>query len=441
MPEVHWPRGGSNSGRILVCPGSVNEAAKWPADPSGKAAIEGTHDHTVLEECVKGNYPDAGLLLDKEMEDHEGKFVVTEDRVDRVNAVLNYIWPKIREGGMQVWSEAFVDAGALHGVGHWGGSIDITLFSIRPEEVFLELLDYKGGGKPVRPDTPQLVTYGLGVLNEFHKLGLQRPTKIRCTIVQPKVYQEPRWVEYTYEEFMAKAQPLIESMRLSMHEDAPRSAGDHCTYCPGAKAGRCPEFNKGAQVALDEVFANVPTVTTVTTAGEFPVQGAQLQALPIQLPEIDENTPIEKLAAIIDAKPLILAIIKEAEEEANRRAKSGKQVPGQKLVRASTHRRWAKDALEQLKKMRLKSSVYTDEKLKSPKQVLESDEVKGLSEARRKRLEELIVKPEGALVLVPESDPREAVQQSLEKIFEDVSLPAPTAPAEPAPVKKPLSFL
>lgn len=437
MPEVHWPRGGSNSDRIVKCPGSVRIAAQYPSEPSGEAAIDGTHTHTLLEECLKGNLVDANLLLSKQLEDHDGKFVVTEDRCVRVNQALNYIWPKVREGGLDLWSEAFVNAGKSYMIPEWGGSIDVTLF----DATFLELLDYKDGGKPVRPETYQLVTYGLGVLNEFADRGMPMPERIRCTIVQPKVYPQPFSVDYTYDEFMAKAEPLVSAMYQSLSDTAPLAAGDHCKYCLGARAGRCPEFNKGAQVALDEVFANVPTVTTVTTAGEFPVQGAQLQALPIQLPEIDENTPIEKLAAIIDAKPLILAIIKEAEEEANRRAKSGKQVPGQKLVRASTHRRWAKDALEQLKKMRLKASVYTDEKLKSPKQVLESDEVKGLSEARRKRLEELIVKPEGALVLVPESDPREAVQQSLEKIFEDVSLPAPTAPAEPAPVKKPLSFL
>ena len=36
------------------CPGSIREQAKYPEGPSGPAAVDGTHTHTLLEHCIKG---------------------------------------------------------------------------------------------------------------------------------------------------------------------------------------------------------------------------------------------------------------------------------------------------------------------------------------------------------------------------------------------------
>lgn len=427
--------GGSNSDRISVCAGSVNMAAQYPAEPSGPAAIDGTHSHTLLEYCLNHNLVDAGLVVSKVMHDHEGEFEVTQERADRVNVALNYIWPKVRDGMMTLITEQFVDAGKQYGIPQWGGSVDVTLLS--PDYEFVEIIDYKDGGKPVSPETNQLVTYGVGTLQELLERNLPVPKKIRCTIIQPRVYPEPRSVEYTYAEFMSRADALSMHMFEALKPDAARVEGVHCKYCPGAKAGRCPEFNEGAQVAINEAFKNVP-VSPGGMAVAAP-GGAQLQSLPMQLPEINENTPAETIAAIIDAKPLIMAIIKEAEEEGAKRAKSGTKIPGQKLVRATTHRRFVKNAEEELGKMRLKRSMYMEEKMLSPTKVVESKEFKALSDARRAKIEALIIKPEGGLVLVPESDPKAEVVTDVASIFADVP-PAPVLQA-PAAEDEPLSFL
>lgn len=431
----------------MECPGCVAEAAKWPEEPSGPAAVDGTHSHTLLEFCIKGNYHDAMLVVGHELEDGGGRFTVDLERALRVNKVLHYIWPKIREGRMEVWAEAFVDAGQAFGIPEWGGSIDVTLLA--PD--FLELVDFKDGGKPVSPETNQLITYGMGVLNTLRATGSSLPSTIRCTIIQPKVYEQPRSVDYSLEEFMARVEALRLQMLLSMQPQAPKKAGDHCKYCRGAKAGRCDEFNKGASVVISEIFKTANNVVAEVASAAVPAgNGAQLHALPFQLPEINSETPVDVLAAIIDAKPLIYAIIKEAEEEGSKRALAGAHVPGHKLVNSITHRRWAKDALKQLRAMRLKADVYMEEKLKSPKAVLESDEVKSMSEKRRQKIEELVTKPTGNPVLVPESDPRPAVVKDVAQIFADVTIPLPPAPAAAppaleatpvAPVKTPISFL
>jgi hypothetical protein len=89
-------------------------------------------------------------------------------------------------------------------------------------------------------------------------------------------------------------------------------------------------------------------------------------------------------------------------------------------VRATTHRKYVDGAAEELSKMRLKRSVYMSEKLKTPKQLTSSSEFKSLSEGRQEKILNLIEKPKGSRILVPESDPRQEVGVDVDEIFSDV---------------------
>mgnify|MGYP000243372453 CR=1 FL=1 len=53
--STHAKLSPSSAYRWLACPGSVREEAKYPEPPSGPGAIDGTHSHTLLEHCIKGN--------------------------------------------------------------------------------------------------------------------------------------------------------------------------------------------------------------------------------------------------------------------------------------------------------------------------------------------------------------------------------------------------
>lgn len=173
---------------------------------------------------------------------------------------------------------------------------------------------------------------------------------------------------------------------------------------------------------IEDVFKNVPQapLPTATPTEMATVGGAQLQALPFQLPAIDENTPVEQLAALIDVEPMLMGIVKEAKAEALKRAKAGVRIPGQALGRSISRRKFVKDALDQLSKIRFKKEGYLETKLKSPKAVLESDEFKALSDKQKDRVKALIVKPEGAIILVPESDPRAGKTVDTREVFADV---------------------
>lgn len=429
---IHWARGGSNSDRILACPGSVAMNQAYPSDPSSPAAIDGTHSHTLLDHAVGYNLTDANLLVGKELEDHEGSFVVDYDRAARVNIALRYVMNKRREDPcIQIVSEKFVDAGQRWGIPEWGGSADLILFNDRE---YFEIIDYKDGGRPVNPGTYQMVTYGVGAQNEIQQV-MGRP--VMCTIVQPKVSKAPKTVHYTFEEFTFKAEELALAMQESVNPNAPRYSGKHCKWCAGAKPGRCPEFNQGATQTINEIFAGVPMPATPPKFMP-PPQAAQSpspvptqpvlpnQAPPLALPSVDENITDEQLAQLLDAKPLVLELLKEAETEAVKRAQGGHSIPGYKLGRAVTRRKWTTDALDRLSKMRVKKEVYLDYKLRSPKAVLEAAE--DLSETQRKKIQELVVKPEGAVTLIPESDPRPALTVDTREVFKDVPTQQPQKP-------------
>lgn len=417
---VHWPRGGSISDRIVPCHGCVNEAEQYPADPSTSYAIDGTHDHSALELALNHNIVDARLLKGRVYRDHEGEYEVTDERAARVNVALEYVNRKMRNSNtLQLWTERFVDAGQVFGIPGWGGSADIILFD--PNHQYLEVIDYKGGGRPVSPETYQMVTYGIGARALLPDLSPSTPTV--CTIIQPKVSREPKSVTYSPMEWDVKVKILADAMRKSLDPNAARVAGDHCRYCRGAKPGRCPEFNETANKGVRTMFDNTPQLG--------------LQTAPLQIPVIGEQSTNEELAAILDAEPLIKSLIKEAQDEAIRRAREGQRIPGRKLVRGTTQRRWTDDAFETLSSMRVKAEVYSEKKLKSPAKVVDSDEFKSLSETQQKKISALVVKPEGPLKLVPESDPGKAIAFDAASLFPDT---VTTPVEETAPVAS-LSFL
>jgi len=417
---VHWPRGGSNSDRIVACPGSVNEAAKYPAEPSGRAAIDGTHTHTLVEVSLRDRRPPKEYVGAR-LGDHEGEFVVDEARARRAEAAYNYVVRKLDEiPDLEVLTEQFYDTGSQFGIPQWGGSVDILLYS----DSYFEVVDYKDGGKPVDPETYQLVTYALGASAE---LGIPDHIPTVVTVIQPKVFAEPNSVTYDPLTFDVKTKILTKAMYESLSPDAPRNAGDHCRYCPGAKPGRCDVYNQTAQEGV-----NLMNQSLSETSPGLP------DALPLQLPKIGAQSTNEQLAAILDAEPLIKELLKEAHEEAVKRARNGQKIPGRKLIRGTSQRRWREGALETLSSMRVKASVYTESKLRSPKGVIESDAFRDLSETQQKKITDLVFKPEGALKLVPEADPGKAITFDPSEMFKDVPAP-PKVQADVPPA--PISFL
>jgi len=431
--STHSKLSPSKAYRWLACPGSVREEAKYkyPDEPGGPSAIDGTHTHTLLEHCIQGN-GDPIKMVGVKMKDHEGEFVVDRSRAERVQVALDYI--RSRAGFLgTVRAETRVQPAHLLGRDDMSGTCDVQ---IQDPEV-LEIIDYKDGmNEVVAEGNPQLELYALGVLAGFRlPVNGDYPfQRVRMTIVQPKSAlkgnQPITSHELTIPEVMGKIGKFVAGAAATDNPDAPLVSGGHCKYC---KHKSC---STRAGDVMKEVGMMFPTVSAPTN----PVTELSQQAA-----DLDPNSMSpEKIAQIMLAAPLVRQMIEAVEEEALRRLKAGQPIPGLKVVHGRGSRSWAlpeEEIATKLTGMGIPKSAIWETKLVSPAKVekLKWEATKAgekvqkqLSERQLKTLDtEYVAKVAGKLTVVPESDSRPAVVLDASPLFAAVPQ-APVAESLPS---------
>lgn len=429
MTTTHATLSPSKAYRWLACPGSVREEAKYPEPPSGPGAIDGTHSHTLLEHCIKGN-GDPLKMVGIKLKDHEGEFVVDRARADRVAQALSYA--RQRAGFLGVMrAETKVQPAHLLGRDDMSGTCDIQ---IQDPEV-LEIIDYKDGmNEVVAADNPQLELYALGVLAGFKlpvngDYGFQR---VRMTIIQPKLALKGVPITshvVTVQEMMGKIGKYVVGGAATDAPDAPLVSGPHCKYC---KHKACSTRAGNVMKELGMSFPALDQPVVLNPVTELSQQAANL--------EPNKMSP-EQISQIMLAAPLVRQMIEAVEEEALARLKAGAKIPGLKVVHGRGSRSWALPEDEMAQKLIgmgiPKGEVYETKLLSVAKvEKLKWEATKGgekvqrqLSERQLKTLEsEYVAKVAGKLTVVPESDPRSAVVLDASPLFAAV----PQAPAIPA---------
>ena len=425
----------SKAARWLACPGSVREEARYPDEPSGPAAADGTHSHTLLEHCIKGN-GDPLKMIGVKLKDHEGEFTVDAERAARVRLALDYV-NKQRGAFGTVHAERRVSPAYLLGRTDLDGTCDVTIHT--HDE--LEIVDYKDGMNEVSAtDNPQLELYALGVLAGY-KLPINGDwpfATVRMTIIQPKLALRGGTPisssVVTVQEMVGKIGKFVVGAAATDAPDAPLVSGAHCKYC---KHKSCATR---AQDTMKEVGMMFPTVSETVTVN--PVTELSQQAA-----DLDPNTmSADKIAQIMLAAPLVRQMIEAVEEEALRRLKTGGKIPGLKVVHGRGSRSWALPEDEMAMKligMGIPKGEVRETKLLSVAKVekLKWEATKGgekvqrqLSERQLKTLDtEYVAKVAGKLTVVPESDPRQAVVLDASPLFAAVpETPAAEADALPA---------
>ncbi len=426
----------SKAARWLACPGSVREEARYPDEPSGPAAADGTHSHTLLEHCIKGN-GDPLKMIGVKLKDHEGEFTVDAERAARVRLALDYVQ---RQAGFvgQLVAERRVSPAYLLGRDDLDGTCDVTI--VTPEE--LEIVDYKDGmGEVSATDNPQTELYALGVLAGYKMPinGAWPFATVRMTILQPKLALRGGTPisssVVTVQEMVGKIPKYVAGAAATDAPDAPLVSGAHCKFC---KHKSCATR---AQDTMKEVGMMFPTVSETVTVN--PVTELSQQAA-----DLDPNTMSpEKIAQIMLAAPLVRQMIEAVEEEALRRLKAGGKIPGLKVVHGNGVRKWTKPDDEMagvLTRMKVPKDVIFKTKVLTAAQVLPLSKAEALtweatkggekvkvqlSERQLKTLEsEYVTKVAGKLTVVPESDPRQAVVLDASPLFTAV----PETPAIPA---------
>lgn len=391
-----------------ACPGSVREEAKFPESKGNAASIDGTHTHTLLDVCVKNNAAPK-TYVGQTLTDHDGDFVVDADRAERVQFALDYIDSRPFD---TILAESRVDPAKYFGRDDLVGTVDVQLFG----EDWIELIDYKDGMNPVAANCPQLDQYGFGVL-----AGLPDVSKykmIHMTIIQPKLRVRGMTGITSYavrvEHFLEGMDKLKAQADATDAPDAPLVPGeDQCKYCRAK--GSCNALSNQALASAGVSFQDL----SKQSADKEPTQMTDAQ-----------------IREILEAAPLIRQMIEGVEKEAMRRFEAGISIEGLKAVRGRGTRSWAMEEdviAEKLKKMGLPKDAIWQTKLISPAQAEKVTWTKRtgvqvqLTEKQVKLMQsEYIKKSDGKLVVVPESDDRDAVVLNAAPMFQAVPLSIPS---------------
>lgn len=400
----------SSAHRWTRCPGSVREEAKYPADKSGPAAIDGTHTHSLLERCLKDEVT-ADFFIDKTLKDHEGEFVVDQERADRVAVALDYI--RSHEGAT-VYAERVVNPTMFVGHPDCYGTADVTIVTSE----YVEVADYKDGMMPVDvEDNEQLELYALGVLaaTDYPRTA----TEIRMTVIQPKLKVKGidpiRTTTLNIGDLMGRARKYQQATIAVKDANAPLVPGDkQCQWCRAK--GNCKAAADAALKSAGVSFQNL----------ELAQQSA----------DRDPNTMTDdEIVELMEAIPLLRQMIVSVEEEALKRLQSGKPINGLKLVRGRGSRSWAlpeDEMAERLRKMGIPKDAVWTQKLVSPAQVEKlrwEKKKRGSDEVEKKQLTErqlsmlkkdYIAQQEGKLQVALESDDRKAVVVDASSMFDEV---------------------
>lgn len=391
--------------RWMTCPGSIKAIEKLNIqDKPSRFAAEGTVAHEVHELCLVKNQV-AKDYFGKTITADGMKFKVNQDMVDAVQISLDYIQDRIDMAeleGLRVEVQVEVRSSLEYlGIpGLDGGTSDVVLlFWDGDELVGIEVFDYKhGAGVAVECiDNPQAMCYGLGICAKYQA---KAELPVRITISQPRAHHPDGRIRY-WETTAAylfdwQDEELVPCAKATLEEDAKfQPSDDGCRFCP--LAGNCPALYKRSQevamIDFDECEDDV------------------------QLPDVETLTAEQK-QFIMDHAGTIRSFIVAVENQVKQEVDQGSQeYEGRyKLVRKTTRRKFAEDALDELTSPLLDHLDHTDvyeEKSRSMTEI-ERRLKKAIGNKMAKEvMDEITIKPEGELVIAPISDKRKAEQPSL----------------------------
>lgn len=384
----------SKAHRWVRCAGSIREESKFPDPPSGQAAIEGTHDHTLLERSICDD-KDPIQYIGESLTDHEGEFVVDSERANRVAMAYSHVQHRVKElNALMIVAESRVDPANLLGRDDCSGTVDVQIHA----GTHVDIIDYKGGmGIVSAQDNEQLELYALGVLADNPHIQ-----SVRMTIIQPKLAQRGMKAITSYDmmavDLLARVEQYKAAAAATDNPDAPLVPGEsQCKFCKAK--GSCSALASNVMEAL-----------------------SMFQSIDIAQQAADKNPnelSDQQIREIVESAPLVRQLLEAVEAEALRRFEAGVTISGLKAVYGRGTRSWSlpeEEMADKLVKMGIPKTAIFETKLITPAKAEKltwekrDGEKKQLSDRQLKTLEtEYIRKSQGKLTIVPESDHRQAV--------------------------------
>ena len=364
----------SASHRWINCPGSVHLAEQCPPQGGSTYTAEGTEAHALAElKLRKFNEEGTSDSFDKQLDKARNEFEYYCGEMDEAtDFYFDIVTEKLIEGGPD--AELMIEQ--RFSLDKWVpdsfGSADAVIIAGNT----IEVCDLKYG-KGVKVDAvgnPQLRLYGLGAAELFG--DLYDFDTVRVTIIQPRL-DHVSTEEISLEDLKDWAENWVApAAKLAMSNTDEVHCGDWCQFCP-AKA-ICRERAE-ANLELARHDFKKPALLTDEEIGEVLRQADELQ----------------KWAADISSYALEQAL-------------AGKQYDGWKLVEGRSIRKYADEikVADTLKAAGFDEALLYERKLNGITNMEKLVGKKKLAEI----LGDLLVKPAGKPVLVPESDKREAIK-------------------------------
>jgi hypothetical protein len=402
--EYHALASPSKSEMFLNC---ANSLAMNEGQPEGdrRAADLGTDKHELLTLC---------LQFGKQALDYEGHVLKKGHTVNRefavdVQTAIDNVRERIRAyelRGCTVAVELEQDLPIEHITGEKDatGRGDALLVVTWPDRhASMDVIDAKFGYQEVKAEeNSQLLMYGSGGLQKF---GLTEEfTEVNLVIEQPARGVSDEWstTPEVIGEWVEWAKPRAEKALKIQFEPVPLLSENFapsektCMWCK-AKAV-CPALLAKVEETIEMGF-------------DTPDKVADTSAL-----------PLEDLGAKFEYLELIEDWIKAVRARIELEVFAGRTIPGVKVVAGRRgNRQWADEAVvEQMLKeqFRLKLDQMYSFKLLGPKPVLE---LLKTQPRRLKKIEQLVVQPDGKPHVVHESDKRPAIEiKPVEDGFETV---------------------
>jgi len=372
MPSNHARLSPSAAVRWINCPGSIRLAEQCPPEAGSEYAEEGTAAHALAELKLRAELGEittrkyaAELKKARAGQYYCGEMDEATDYYK--DAVLERLAASGADAELMVEQHFSLDAWVPEGF----GTSDAVLVS----DSTIEVIDLKYG-KGVRVDAagnPQLRLYGLGAASlfwdvyDFHT--------VRMTIIQPRL-DHVSTEELPMQELFNWAETVVKPAALEASgDDGHTACGDWCRWCP-AKAVCRTRAQKQLELAAYD-FRD-PDLLSADEIAEI-------------LPRIEELT---RWAS-------------DVQDYALQQAVAGEHYDGWKLVEGRSVRKYADDlkVAEALQAAGYAEAALYERKLYGITAMEKIVGKKKLTEI----LGDLIIKPAGKPVLVPESDKREAI--------------------------------
>lgn len=372
--KTHSKLSSSGSERWLNCAASVALEEKAPPQEESEYAAEGTEAHSCFEMILK-NYPKGKPYIAAKML----RDTYPDEMVDHALKAFEYV-VSCAPKGAEILCETKSDLSHIDP--DLGGTFDAAII-----ELFgtLWVFDYKyGAGVPVDPeDNTQMISYALGIAHKYDYNFVD----VKMVIIQPRAEHERgpiRTCTMSMEELMGWTKKF--KIGAEKTKDPFATFNPNPKWCRWCKAKTiCPAIS---EQSMQEAQIDFDTETGV------------VETVPIA-----NMIKPEKLSNLLTGIARLKTWIEAVEAHALFVAKKGVQIPGFKLVKKRSTRKWVDEEKTAKEAKKLWGPfAFSKPELLSPAQLEKS--VGDAIKFDKKWIAKRVVSESAGETLVTEDDPR-----------------------------------